>query len=383
MSSAHRIPITHVGSLPRPAELITLITAQDRGDAVDGSRLAALVRDAVRDVVAKQVACGVDIVSDGEMSKMSYTNYMKHRLSGFDGDAGPLMAPADLVANPEYVQYLRSQDAQNPLNPPACIGPVAVKDRAFLETDLANFADALAEAGSPRAFMSAASPGVISIFMPNQYYASEDAYVEALAEALADEYESIAAAGFDVQLDCPDLAMGRHMAYKALSLDEFRRRAARNVEALNHATRNIAPEKLRMHLCWGNYPGPHTCDVPVGDVLDIVMKARPRTVLFEASNPRHGHEHATFAEKRHLIPDDKILAPGVVDTNTNVIEHPDLVMQRLLAFANIVGRERVVAGTDCGFSTVASRPRVFPTLVWQKLQAMREGADRAAGRLWR
>ena len=383
MSTAHRIPITHVGSLPRPAELITLITAQDRGDAVDGSRLAALVRGAVRDVVAKQAACGVDIVSDGEMSKMSYTNYMKHRLSGFDGVAGPLMAPADLVANPEYVQYLRSQDVQNPLNPPACTGPIAVKDRAFLEADLANFADALAEAGSPRAFMSAASPGVISIFMPNQYYASEDAYVEALAEALADEYESIAAAGFDVQLDCPDLAMGRHMAYKALSLEEFRRRAARNVEALNHATRNIAPERLRMHLCWGNYPGPHTCDVPVGDVLDIVMKARPRTVLFEASNPRHGHEHATFAEKRHLIPDDKVLAPGVVDTNTNVIEHPDLVMQRLLAFANIVGRERVIAGTDCGFSTVASRPRVFPTLVWQKLQAMREGADRAARLLWR
>lgn len=382
MDTTHRIPITHVGSLPRPAELIPLITAQDRGDAVDEARLAELVRAAVRDVVAKQTACGVDIVSDGEMSKMSYTNYMKHRLAGFDGKGGPLVAPADLVANPEYVQYLRSQDVQNPLAPPACSGPIHVKDRALLDADLANFSDAVAAARPPGAFMSAASPGVISIFMPNLYYPSEDAYVEALADALADEYESIAAAGFDVQLDCPDLAMGRHMSYKDLSLAEFRKRAARNVEAMNHATRNIPPEKLRMHLCWGNYPGPHTCDVPVGDVLDIVMKARPRTILFEASNPRHGHEHATFADKRHLIPDDKILAPGVVDTNTNVIEHPDLVAQRLVTFANIVGRERVVAGTDCGFSTVASRPRVFPTLVWQKLQTMREGADRAARHLW-
>ena len=373
-----RILTTHVGSLPRPADIIPLLVAQDRGAAVDEAHLDSLVAAAVDDVVARQIAAGVDVVSDGEMSKMSYTNYLRHRIAGFDGQGRALSGAGDLVANPEFAEHMRRQAEENPLKPPACNGALRIKSRVPLERDLAHLKTAVDSRKPHRAFLSAASPGVVSLFMENQHYPSTDAYLAALVDVLREEYEAIAAAGFDVQLDAPDLAMGRHTGYRQLSDKDFLAACARNVEAINAATRNIPAERLRLHLCWGNYPGPHTHDVPVADVLEIVLQARPQHLLFEAANPRHAHEHEVFAAKRHLIPDDKILVPGVIDTNTNCVEHPDLIRQRLLAFGRIVGLERVMAGTDCGFSTVASRPRVFPTLVWQKLAAMREGADRAA-----
>ncbi|MEZ5649340.1 MAG: cobalamin-independent methionine synthase II family protein [Burkholderiaceae bacterium] len=379
---AKRILTTHVGSLPRPAELIEPIVAKDRGGSYDPDRLRELIARAVDGAVRAQMEAGVDIVSDGEMSKPSYTNYMKDRLNGFGDGNTELMKPQDLELNPNFMAMLARQGVANPLKPPACTGPISVKDAALLDEDLRNFRAAIDHHRPAGTFMNAATPGVISIFMPNAYYPSEDEYVFALADALAHEFEAIVAAGFQLQVDAPDLAMGRHMAYKALSLEEFRSRAQRNVEALNHATRNIAPEQMRMHLCWGNYPGPHTCDVAIGSVLDIVMKARPQTLLFEAANPRHAHEHRIWAERKRDIPDDKILCPGVIDTNTNCVEHPELVAERLENFASIVGGERIMAGTDCGFSTVVDRPRVFPDFVWQKLRAQREGADIAARRIW-
>ncbi|MEZ5660422.1 MAG: cobalamin-independent methionine synthase II family protein [Burkholderiaceae bacterium] len=377
-----RILTTHVGSLPRPAELIAPIVAKDRGGDYDAEALQALIAQAVDAVVKAQIEAGVDIVSDGEQSKPSYTNYMKDRLNGFGEGGTDLMMPQDLELNPNFRAMLARNDVANPLKPPACIGPVSTKDKAPLLEDLRNFRAAVDRHRPAGVFMNAATPGVISIFMPNAYYRSEDEYVFALADALAEEFEAIVDAGFQLQVDAPDLAMGRHMAYKNLSLEEFRSRAQRNVEALNHATRNIAPEQMRMHLCWGNYPGPHTCDVAIGSVLDIVMKARPQTLLFEAANPRHAHEHRAWAERKRDIPDDKILCPGVIDTNTNCVEHPELVAERLEQFAAIVGGDRVVAGTDCGFSTVVDRPRVFPDFVWQKLKSQREGADIAARRIW-
>ncbi len=376
------IRTTHVGSLPRPDELIAPIVAKDRGGDYDPEALEAMVARAVDGVVAAQIAAGVDVVSDGEMSKPSYTNYMKDRLNGFGEGSLGLMMPQDLEQNPGFAAMLARNGVANPLKPPACVGPISLRDRAPLDEDLRHFEAAVRRHRPAGAFMNAATPGVISIFMPNAYYATEDEYVFALADALQEEFEAIVAAGFQLQVDAPDLAMGRHMAYKTLSLEEFRSRAQRNVEALNHATRNIPPGKMRMHLCWGNYPGPHTCDVPIADVLDIVMRARPQTLLFEAANPRRAHEHRVWAERRREIPDDKILCPGVIDTNTNCVEHPELVAERLERFAAIVGGDRVMAGTDCGFSTVVDRPRVYPDLVWQKLAAQRQGADIAARRIW-
>jgi len=377
-----RIQTTHVGSLPRPQQLLEAIVAKDRGGAYDEAALVRDIEAAVDDIVAKQIAAGVDSVSDGEMSKVSYTNYIKHRIDGFGGKGRPLSGALDLLDNPEFAAFMARNAEENPLNPPDCIGPLSIKDRSALEADLANFGRAVNRHKPAHSFMNAASPGVISMFMQNAYYPSDDAYVEALADVLQDEYEAIIDAGFELQIDAPDLAMGRHTGYKDLSMGDFRARAEKNVEALNHATRNIAPEKMRLHLCWGNYPGPHNCDIGVGEVIDIVVKARPQTLLFEAANPRHAHEHKAWADKADLIPDDKILCPGVLDTNTNCIEHPELVAERLVNFANIVGGDRVMAGTDCGFSTVADRPRVFPSLVWRKLESQRQGADLAAKQIW-
>ncbi|MEM9009578.1 MAG: hypothetical protein AAGE18_00005, partial [Pseudomonadota bacterium] len=375
------IRTTHVGSLPRPAELVASLIAQHRGTPHDPDVLAAQVSAAVEDVVAAQVAAGVDIVSDGEMSKMSYTTYIRHRLSGFGKGEVPLARPADLDAYPGLDAYFGHGGAEGRPLPPGCIGPVAVRDRTPLEADLANFRAAVAKVRPHRGFLTAASPGVIALFMPNAHYPSEDAYVAALADAMRDEYGAVINAGFDLQVDAPDLAMGRHTDYRALELSEFRRLAARNVEMLNAATAGIPAERMRLHLCWGNYRGPHTHDVDLADILDIVLKARPAAILFEAANARHGHEHAVWAERRREIPDDKVLVPGVIDTNTNRVEHPELVAERLTTFAAIVGEERVIAGTDCGFATVANRPRVFPDLVWEKLRAQKQGAEIASARL--
>jgi 5-methyltetrahydropteroyltriglutamate--homocysteine methyltransferase len=379
--STDRILTTHVGSLPRPDDLIDLLMAQDAGEAHDPALLARRVREGVDEIVAKQVACGIDVVSDGEMGKVSYVNYLKHRLAGF-GEPAPLeWTPADLLDHPGFIASRRT--GSNPVrrDPPACRAAISVKNRAPLEADLANLRAAADRARPVDAFVPAASPGVVVLFMPNKFYPSEDAYVEALAAVLREEYEAIHAAGFVVQIDCPDLAMSRHLAYTKLPLAEFRRVVARNVEAINHATRNIPADAMRMHLCWGNYAGPHTHDVPLKDVADLVFRARPQAVLFEAANPRHAHEWEDLKSIR--IPDDKILVPGVIDTNTNHVEHPQLVAQRICAFADIVGRERVMAGTDCGFGTFAKLPPVYPSIAWEKLRSLVEGARLATARLWR
>ncbi len=372
-----RILTTHVGSLPRPDDVAAMIMAQDRGDAVDRAALALRVRDAVVDIVAKQAEAGIDLVSDGEMSKVSYVNYLKFRLDGFGAPAPLEWTPADIVAHPN--PNAGATKAKN-ADPPACRGPIRPKDRAPLDADLANIRAALKRKPAAECFMNAASPGVVALFMPNKFYPSEDAYIEALAAAMTQEYEAIHAAGFVLQIDCPDLAMSRHMAYAARTLKEFRRAARRNVDALNHATRNIPPGAMRLHVCWGNYPGPHTHDVPFKDIADIVFRARPQAVLFEAANPCHAHEWADLAAMK--IPGDKILVPGVIETTSNRVEHAELIAQRIERFAGIVGRERVMAGTDCGFATFVGAPRVYPSVVWAKLANLTEGARIASAKLW-
>ncbi len=385
---ADRILATHVGSLPRPDDLIDLLVARDRDLPHDPALLERRIAEAVTETVRQQVACGVDIVSDGEMSKISYTNYVKHRLKGFGAPEPLRWTPSDLLDHPDYAASLKANAKLPNIDPPACRAPIEPGDPAPLEADLANYRAALDRAaaegngaGAPAgAFMNAASPGVVAHFMPDAWYGTRDDYVQALAEALSHEYEAIHAAGFLLQIDCPDLAMVRHMEFAGRPLEEFRRAAAVGVEALNHATRNIPAEAMRMHLCWGNYPGPHTHDVPFAAMADIVFRARPAVILFEGANPQHAHQHEELAEI--AIPDDKILAPGTIDTNTSHVEHPKLVAQRLCAWADIVGRERVQAGTDCGFSTLASLPRVWPSIVWDKLRALADGAALATDRLW-
>ena len=378
-TSTDRILTTHVGSLPRPDDLIALLVAKDREEPYDEAALAARVPEAVAEVVAKQIACGTDIVSDGELGKISYVNYVKHRIAGF-GEPAPLhWTPQDLADHPAP-KPAGSQPAEANPDPPACRGPLSVRDRAPLEADLTAFRHAVDKAKPLEAFMNAASPGVVAHFMPNKFYPSHEAYVDALAEVLRDEYEAIHQAGFLLQIDCPDLAMARHMAHAGETLTDFRKAIAHNIEALNHATANIPAEAMRLHVCWGNYPGPHTHDVPLRDIADIVFAARPQAILFEAANPAHAHQWEEMAEVD--IPEDKILVPGVIDTNTNHVEHPKLIAQRIARYADLVGRERVIAGTDCGFSTLAGLPRVWPSVVWEKLRVMAEGAAIASQRLW-
>ena len=379
-TSTERILTTHVGSLPRPDDLIALLVAKDRDEPYDEAALAARVPEAVAVVVAKQIACGTDIVSDGELGKISYVNYVKHRIAGF-GEPAPLdWTPQDLADHPAP-KPAGSQPAEPNPDPPACRGPLSVRDRAPLEADLAAFHHAVDKAKPLEAFMNAASPGVVAHFMPNKFYPSHETYVDALAEVLRDEYEAIHEAGFLLQIDCPDLAMARHMAHAGETLKDFRKAIAHNIEALNNATANIPAEAMRLHVCWGNYPGPHTHDVPLRDIADIVFAARPQAILFEAANPAHAHQWEEMAEVD--IPEDKILVPGVIDTNTNHVEHPKLIAQRIARYADLVGRERVIAGTDCGFSTLAGLPRVWPSVVWEKLRVMAEGAAIASERLWR
>lgn len=379
MAGPGRILTTHVGSLPRPADLVDLVMARDAGKPHDAVLLARRTREAVAEAVRLQAAAGIDLVSDGEMGKVSYVNYVKHRLDGFGSTAPLEWDPADLAGRPEYRAGRKGASASD-ADPPACDGPIAPKDRAPLDEDVANLRAALQGVEIVGAFMNAASPGVIAHFMPNRYYPSEDAYIEALAGAMREEYEAIHNAGFLLQIDCPDLAMARHMAYADASLADFRRAAARNVEALNEALRTIPSEAMRLHLCWGNYPGPHTHDVPLADIADIVLKAKPRYLLFEAANPCHAHEWIDW--RGIAIPDDKVLVPGVIETTSNRVENPRLVAERLCRFADIVGRDRVIAGTDCGFSTMAGLPRVWPSVAWEKLRALAAGAAIASERLW-
>ncbi|MHA1536121.1 MAG: cobalamin-independent methionine synthase II family protein [Alphaproteobacteria bacterium] len=386
-ASTDRILTTHAGSLPRPDDLIAPMIAKDRGEPYDEAALAARVPEAVAEIVAKQVACGVDIVSDGELSKISYVNYIKHRIAGF-GEPAPLDWQArDLVDHPPpspppppQGRSADSPPAAANADPPACRGPLSVHDRAPLEADLAAFRSAVNQEKPLGAFLNAASPGVVAHFMPNKYYPSHEAYVDALAEVLRDEYEAIHEAGFILQIDCPDLAMAKHMGRTEIPLEDFRKSITHKIAALNRATENIPAEAMRLHICWGNYPGPHTHDVPFKDIADIVFTVRPQAILFEAANPAHAHQWEELAEVE--IPEDKILVPGVIDTNTNHVEHPKLIAQRLCRYADLVGRERVIAGTDCGFATLASLPRVWPSVVWEKLRAMAEGAAIASERLW-
>ena len=377
--STERFLTTHTGSLPRPDDLVRMMYAKEEGVPVDAAALSARVAAAVEEVVRKQTEAGVDVVNDGEMSKPSYATYIKDRLDGFGG-TGNSFVYQDLVGFPKLAQRVFGDPGRSRRKTPACNAAIGVRDPAAARVDTDHLQAAVAKAPAEEAFLSAASPGVVSLFFRNDYYPTPEAYLEAIAEAMRVEYETVVDAGFVLQLDCPDLGMGRHIQYADLSLADFRRKAQMHVEAFNHATRNIPPDRLRMHLCWGNYAGPHTHDVPLKDVADLVFKARPQAVLFEAANPRHAHEWEDL--KSTPIPDDKVLVPGVIDTNTNHVEHPQLVAQRLEAFARIVGRERVMAGTDCGFGTFAKLPPVYPSIAWEKLKSLVAGARLASERLW-
>ena len=387
--STDRILTTHVGSLPRPEDLYDLLTEEDRGETRDPAALEAGVADAVRDVVAKQVETGIDIASDGEMGKIAYTFYVKHRLSGIqDGQPPGARLPdelinADLKDHPDYGERLAVSNKRwaTQFARPWVTGPVEYQNRAPLERDIAHLKDAVAASKPVEAFMNAASPGVLSKFVPDAYYNDEDAYIEAMANAMKIEYEAIHEAGFLLQIDCPDLGSARHNQYQYLSDDEFLKIAERNVEAVNAATANIPPQAMRLHICWGNYEGPHTHDFPLATIFPVLMKSRPAAVLFEGANPRHEHEWEDIRDAK--IPDHKVLIPGVVDSTTNFVEHPKLIAQRICRYAGIVGRERVIAGTDCGFGTFARKePTVAASIVWSKFRAMAEGARIATGRLW-
>jgi 5-methyltetrahydropteroyltriglutamate--homocysteine methyltransferase len=377
--STDRFLTTHTGSLPRPDDLVRMMHAKEADVPVDHGALAARVRSAVAEVVAKQAAAGIDLVNDGEMSKPSYATYIKDRLSGFGG-TGNTFVYRDLADFPKLAQRVFGDPGRSRRKTPACNAPIAVRAPEAAQDDAANLNTALAAVHVAGAFMSAASPGVVSLFFRNEHYASQDTYLAAIAEAMRYEYETIAKAGLVLQIDCPDLGMGRHIQYADLSLAEFRKRAAAHIEALNHATTGIAPEQMRLHLCWGNYEGPHHYDVALADIIDLVFTARPSAVSFEAANPRHAHEWALF--ERVKLPDGKVLIPGVIESKSNFIEHPELIAQRIARYANLVGRENVIAGTDCGFGTWVGQAAVDPDVVWAKMTAMAEGARIASRQFW-
>ena len=377
--SSERILTTHTGSLPRPADLVQMIVDRDGGAAINETAFAGRVRSAVAEAVTHQAGAGVDVVNDGEGSKISYATYVGERLNGMGGTGGPSTG-IDVLDFPDYAEQFLADPNRRRRKYPTCIGPVSLRDPEAVQTDIANLKAGLKDVRVEEAFMTAASPGVIARFVENRYYPSHEAYIYALADAMKPEYEAIAAAGLVLQMDCPDLAMDRHYAFAEQSLEEFRSYAALHVEVLNYALAGIAPEQVRMHLCWGNYEGPHHRDVALKDVLDIVLRARPSGISIEAANPRHAHEWKLFEEV--MLPDGKLLIPGVIDSSTNYIEHPELVAQRILNYTRLVGRENVLAGSDCGFGTFLGRTRVAPSIVWAKLAAMTEGAKLATQELW-
>jgi 5-methyltetrahydropteroyltriglutamate--homocysteine methyltransferase len=384
---SHRILTTHVGSLPRPERVVSQLFAQDSGLNFVESEFDATMAQEVAAVVARQAQSRVDVVSDGEMSKISYATYIRHRLTGFELGEMPRAVPRDLDDFPDFKERLAKLGATPKYHRPICTGPIAVKNLSGLHKDIANLKAACAATGTGvpmRAFMNSASPGVIAVFQPNTYYATTQQYLQALADAMATEYEAIIAAGLDLQIDAPDLAMGRHIRFRDADEQEFLRNAHMQVEALNHALRNVPANRVRMHICWGNYEGPHHHDIGLEKILEVVLKAKPSTVLFEGANPRHAHEWEVWAKaaKQGKIPDDKVLAPGVLDSVNNFIEHPRLVAQRLLTYANIVGRERVMAATDCGFGTFAGFGAIHPPICYAKLASMAEGAEIASKELW-
>jgi 5-methyltetrahydropteroyltriglutamate--homocysteine methyltransferase len=375
-----KIKTTHVGSMPRGAELTPLLKARDVGDAYDPAEFDAKVSAAVDNAVARQIESGVDVVSDGEIGKIGYSTYMIERLSGFGGHIDRKPA-ADLAEHPDLSKKLSAMMGSQDFVRSSCIGPVRLVTLEPLWEDIRRFKAALAAHGgaTTEAFMNAASPGLITAFQLNRHYPTQDAYLADLVDAMREEYETIVREGFLLQLDCPDLAMSRHTGFQDLSEAEFLKIAEQNVEALNAATANIPPEKMRMHVCWGNYEGPHDHDIPLERVISTVLKARPATVLFEAANPRHEHEWTVWRDA--ALPDWKVLAPGLIDTCSNYVEHPELIAQRIERFAGIVGPERVVASTDCGFGTFAGYGKIDPEVTWKKLRALRQGADIASARL--
>jgi 5-methyltetrahydropteroyltriglutamate--homocysteine methyltransferase len=379
--STDRILTTHVGSLPRSANLSALLLERDRGDAYDQSALDRAVREETVAIVKRQVAVGIDIVSDGETSKVGYSTYIHDRLSGFSGNnvAKPNL---DVAPYPEFRRRMALMTGTPAFTRMFCTDAVTVKDQAAVKKDVANFRAAIEAAKPVDAFMTAASPGVISSFQPNRFYPSHRAYIEAIGAAMQEEYETIAQAGIVLQLDSPDLAMSRHTGFQDLNEAEFLSRAAEQVEVLNHTVRNIPADRMRIHLCWGNYEGPHDHDIAIAKVLPVVLKAKPQAISFEAANPRHAHEWAVWSEAKSHIPDDKILIPGVIDSCTNYVEHPELVAQRIGQFADIVGRDRVLAGVDCGFGTFAGIGKIDPEIAFKKLGALVEGAAVASRRLW-
>lgn len=371
-----KILTTHVGSLPRTQEVVDFIFAREKEQPYDQAAFDACMTSAVSETVRRQVEAGVDIVSDGETSKISYATYVKDRYTGFDGDS-PRNAPADLKQFPTFLQRLADDGGTPTYARPMCVGEVKSKGQGELEKDIANLKSAMAEHGVERGFMNAASPGVISLFLQNDFYPTREAYLEALANAMKAEYETIVASGLDLQLDCPDLALSRHMLFNDLSDEEFIKIANSHVEALNYALSDVPAEKVRVHICWGNYEGPHICDIPMSKMFDTLMSTKARYVLFETSNPRHGHEWSVFKDRKNDISEDKILVPGVVDTTTNFVEHPDLVAQRIERFVDIVGADRVIAGSDCGFGTFAGFGAVDPEIAYAKLSSLAQGAAKS------
>jgi 5-methyltetrahydropteroyltriglutamate--homocysteine methyltransferase len=378
-TSQDRILTTHVGSLPRPAELRGLLVAKDKGEPYDKAELERLTREAVFDIVRRQAETGVDIINDGEMSKPGYSTYVADRLSGFAGHE-PAKPRLDTREHPNFMAAYERMTGANVARRSVCVGPIAVQDREPLLQDLANLRDALARVGAVEGFMTAASPGLVPVFQNNRHYPSHEAYVEATAAAMQQEYEAIVEAGFVLQLDCPDLAMAHHTSFQDLSEADFLKRAAFHIEVLNHALRNVPADRARIHICWGNYEGPHDHDIDFAKVAPILVNAKPQALVIEAANPRHAHEWRVWNEVK--LPDDKILIPGVLDTSTNYVEHPELIAERLCRFADIVGRERVIAGSDCGFGTFAGYGKLDPDISFKKLRAMVEGAAIASQRLW-
>jgi 5-methyltetrahydropteroyltriglutamate--homocysteine methyltransferase len=382
-TSKDRILTTHTGSLPRPRPLIDLVLNRERGAAMDAASFEAEAAKAVDETVARQVEAGIDIVSDGEMSKPSYTTYIRHRVAGIEPDqraaekGRDIMIGRDLLAHPDFARRRNFSDSPFP----GCVGPLRYKDRSELDRDLANLKSAAGKSKPADVFMTAPSPGILTRFIINLHYPSEDAYVEALADAMKTEYRAIVEAGFVLQIDAPDLGSARNNQYRDLTDDQFRKIAERNIAALNAATEGLPAEQMRLHICWGNYEGPHTHDLPLLKIIDLAFKARPQAISIEAANPRHDHEWEDLKEID--IPDDKILIPGVIDSTTNFVEHPRLVAQRLARYAEVIDRERLIAGVDCGFGTaVRSDPMVADSIVWAKLQALAEGAMLASKRLW-
>ena len=377
--STERFLTTHTGSLPRSEDLVRTMFAKEEGVPVDMTALKAHIRSAVAVIVEKQVEAGIDIVNDGEMSKPSYATYIKDRLDGFGGESHPLVYQ-DHVEFPEYARRVFGDPGRSRRRTPGCNGPISVRDPVAAETDVANLSAALARVNAEEAFLSAASPGVVSLFFHNGHYPTEEAYLYAIAEAMRQEYETVAEAGLILQIDCPDLAMGRHIQYAQLSLGEFRKKARLHIEVLNHALQSIPAEQLRLHLCWGNYEGPHHCDVPLRDIIETVFLAKPCGLSFEAANPRHAHEWTVFEDAK--LPEGKVLIPGVIESKTNFIEHPELIAQRIGRYAGLVGRENLIAGSDCGYGTWVGQAAVDPRIVWAKLASLAEGSRLASHKFW-